>query len=154
MKINHKRTLKNNFPLGLYFQQLFSPNAYVKFFNPFSFWRRYKTNHLENCWEINTVRYLERCHKLEYRKNLLTEDPESRIELTATGTYRGVPWQKTTKNTIFVSQTPLKLKYRGVTYVTKRIVATERSQNLPSHQEIPQCRGQSCQPHKFFKIYP
>lgn len=66
MTIREKQQLKVNFPLIQYFQQLFASESSVRFINPFQFWRRYRINHLEACWSLNLVQYLERCHQLEY----------------------------------------------------------------------------------------
>ena len=66
MTIREKQRPKVNFPVIKYFQQLFASESYVKFINPFRFWRRYRINHLEACFSINLVQYLERCYQLEY----------------------------------------------------------------------------------------
>ncbi len=140
MTIREEKKIKVNFPISQYFQQLFDPDLYVKFINPFNFWRRYRINHLENCWAINIVQYLERCRQIEWqpgrsRSDLLRSprsasaslrsqrDTEPIKNFTEIGTYRSVPWEKTPKNTIFISQPSMKLKYRGVTYRTSNIVA-------------------------------
>ncbi len=66
MTIKEKQQFKVNFPILKYFQQLFASDSYVKFINPVRFWRRYRINHLEACWSINLVQYLESCYQLEY----------------------------------------------------------------------------------------
>ena len=55
MTIQEKQQFTVNFPVLKYFQQLFASDSYVKFINPFRFWRRYRINHLEACWSINLV---------------------------------------------------------------------------------------------------
>ncbi len=68
MTIREKQKIKVNFPIAQYFQQLFCPSLYVKFINPFSFWRRYnRINHLEACRAINIVQHLERCRQIEWQ---------------------------------------------------------------------------------------
>ncbi|MDJ0569853.1 MAG: hypothetical protein QNJ53_12500 [Pleurocapsa sp. MO_192.B19] len=66
MTTTEKRPTKISFPFGLYLRQLFSADTYVRFINPFSFWRRYRINHLETCGELDTVEYLERCHQIKW----------------------------------------------------------------------------------------
>ena len=146
MTIREEQKIKVNFPISQYFQQLFSPDLYVKFINPLSFWRRYRINHLETCWAIDIVQHLERCRQIEWQParsrsaslrgaSLLRSprsasaslrsqrDTEPIKNFTEIGTYRGVPWEKTPQNTILISQPSMKLKYRGVTYRTSNIVA-------------------------------
>ena len=127
MTIRGEQKIKVNFPISQYFQQLFCPDTYVKFINPFSFWRRYRINHLDNCWAINIVQYLERCRKVKWQPARPQQDNEEPIKnFTATGTYRSVPWEKTHQNTILIAliaQPIVELKYRGVTYRTSGIVA-------------------------------
>ena len=123
MKIKEAKKSKISFPLGLYFQQLVFPDTYVKFINPFSFWRRYRINHLEDSWEFDIVQHLERSHQTEWQPVHSQQDLESIKNLLQTGTYRGVPWEKKPQNTILISQPSLELKYRGVTYRTNGIVA-------------------------------
>ncbi len=66
MTIQEKQQFKVNFPVKQYFQQLFASDCYVKLINPLRFWRRYRINHLEACWSINQVEYLETLYQLEY----------------------------------------------------------------------------------------
>ena len=65
MAIREKHQFKVNFPLIEYFEQLFASESYVRFVNPFQFWRRYRINYLEVCWSHNLVQHLERCYQLE-----------------------------------------------------------------------------------------
>jgi hypothetical protein len=103
--------IKLNFPFGLYFQQLFCSDIYVKFVNPFSFWRKYRIAHLETCWELNVVRYLEGCYQLEWQP--------ATPQFPPTDTYQ---------NVILISQPRLELKYRGVTYSISGLSAIKISQ--------------------------
>ncbi len=123
MTIRGAQKIKVNFPINQYLQQLFCSDTYVKFINPFSFWRRYRINHLDNCWAINIVEYLERCRKIEWQPVRQHQDNEPIKNFIATGRYRSVPWEKTQQNTILIAQPILELKYRGVTYRTSGIVA-------------------------------
>jgi hypothetical protein len=111
--------IKLNFPFGLYFQQLFCPDIYVKFVNPFSFWRKYRIAHLETCWELNVARYLEGCYQLEWQPDI--------PQLLLTDTYQ---------NTILISQPCLELKYRGVTYSISGISAIKISQTKTHPSQI------------------
>lgn len=65
MNIGEKGAIKIGFPFGLYLKQLFSADTYVRYINPFNFWRRYRIDHLETCRELSTVKHLESCHKLD-----------------------------------------------------------------------------------------
>jgi hypothetical protein len=115
MKTQAVHPIKLRFPLYLYFQQLFTPDLYVKFINPFSFWRRYRINHLETCWEFNLVRHLENCRKIDLQpKNF--QQPTATDKITVTSIFRGLPWEKNPKNTILITQPTIQLKYRGVIY--------------------------------------
>lgn len=64
MNVPEKRLTKISFPLALYLKQLFFADIYVRFINPFNFWRRYKIAILETCRQLDTVKYLEHCYKL------------------------------------------------------------------------------------------
>lgn len=123
MTIKEEQRIKVNFPLSKYFQQLFSPDIYVKFINPFSFWRRYRINHLETCWAIDIVQRLERCRQLDSLPTRLPLDYASIKASGKIGTYRSVPWEKTARNTILINQPSFELKYRGITYRTNNIRA-------------------------------
>lgn len=127
MKTQEEQQIKLRFPFSLYFQQLFCPDAYVKFINPFGFWRRYRIKHLETCWDINIVRYLEQCHQIEWQLVRSHLDNKPNKNPIQTGIYRGLPWKKTPQNTILISQPSFELKYRGVTYITSGIVAVNNN---------------------------
>lgn len=120
MTTTEKRPTKISFPFGLYLRQLFSADTYVRFINPFSFWRRYRINHLETCGELDTVEYLERCHQIKWRPSKLFNCRESKNlrEISALSCF---PFNQADPNTIFIFQPSMKLKYRGVTYHTKEI---------------------------------
>ena len=127
MKTKTEQKIKLSFPLYLYLQQLFTPNLYVKFINPFSFWYQYRINHLETCWEFNTVLYLETCLKIDgqIKKN---QHNQSLNNLNVVGIYRGLLWEKNSKNTLLIAQPSLKLKYRGVTYHINQIAGIDDQQ--------------------------
>ena len=126
MKIKEAKKSKIRFPVGLYFQQLVFRDTYVKFINPFSFWHKYKINHLETSWEFDIVQHLEHCHQTEWQSIHSQQDLESlRENSLRTGIYRGIPWEKKPQNTILISQPSIELKYRGVTYRTPGIVAID-----------------------------
>jgi hypothetical protein len=80
---------KDNFPLLKYIKQLFSPSEAKRVFNPFLFWYIYKSQLLENCWQLDERKRLENCWYLTLALN-----PKI---------YR-------------TSSRPIELKYRGVTY--------------------------------------
>ncbi len=114
MKIRQTKTIqkpKVNFPVLLYFQQLFAANIHVKFLNPFSFWRKYKVEYLEKCWNFDMIRHFKNCHQLE-----LTSKKFRNIKYV------------TKQNKFLISQPDLQLKYRGVVYQTNRIVAVDGNQ--------------------------
>ena len=100
--------------LRLYFKQLFYRNIYVRYINPFSFWRRYRINHLETCCQQDRVQYLERCYQLwrspkpaDYRKKV---------------SCRAKSFDQSSLNTILIIRPLTKLKYRSVTYQTRRFI--------------------------------
>ena len=117
MQIKEAKKSKIRFPVGLYFQQLVSSDTYAKFVNPFSFWHKYKINHLETSWEFDIVQHLEYCHQTEWQQSI--------ENLLQTGTYRGIPWEKKPQDPILITQPSIELKYRGVTYRSFGIVAID-----------------------------
>lgn len=123
MKSKKEIPIKISFPVGLYFQQLFSADIYVKFINPFNFWRRYRIDHLENCRAIDIVRHLECCRQIEWQPTQVPQEPVKTLK--AIGSYRGLPWEKTPQNTILMSQPSFELKYHGVTYRTSSVAPTK-----------------------------
>lgn len=115
MNKRQTKAIKFSFPFGLYFEQLFSNDTYVKFINPFSFWRKYRIEHLESCRELNTVRYLENCHQLEWQPLKLPNSNISNSSQKSIDTSNAI--------LIFVFEPGIELKYRGVTYRNKKIVS-------------------------------
>ena len=109
MTTREGQKLKVNFPLKQYLQQLFASDTDLKFLNPFSFWRRYRINHLETCWAINPVQHLERCYQIEWKP--LSLKAETVMDFS-------FPGEKTIQNTLIISQPSFELKYHGVTYRT------------------------------------
>ena len=128
MKTKEKQPIKLHFPFDLYFQQLFARDTYVKFINPFSFWRRYRINHLETCWEIKTFQRLASFHQIALPPDCSPPNDRPIQNSTQAGIYRGVPWQKTPQQKILVAQPGIKLTYRGITYSKSRIVAINANQ--------------------------
>jgi hypothetical protein len=131
MNTRETRPVKISFPFRLYFEQLFSHDTYVRFINPFSFWRQYRIKHLESCRELNTVQYLESCHQLEWQSWKLPHSGinENSLKISTLST----SFEQKTSNTIFVLQPTIELKYRGVTYRTRKIVSV----NISSVQVEP-----------------
>lgn len=105
MKKEDKQQIRLHFPLGFYLKQLFSNNTYVRYINPFSFWRRYKINHLETCHELNIVQYLEHCYQLNYT-NIYAN---SSLKLAV--------------NIVIYPLPQIELKYRGVIYYTEDTIS-------------------------------
>jgi hypothetical protein len=124
MTTKDRKPIKISFPVGLYFEQLFSADTYVRFINPFGFWRRYRINHLETCRELDPVQYFERCHQKSWRsaKSLdlldLLDFPgnENYPETTIYGLYN--IFQQADANMILVFQPKVQLEYRGVIYLS------------------------------------
>lgn len=118
MNTKEKRAIRIGFPFGLYLRQLFSPDTYVRYINPFSFWHRYKIDCLKACYEIDTVEYLENCHRLNYQavKHTSIGSNIDNANVSMDSLLR-----QTQSNTIYTSQPLIKLKYRGVSYYTKDI---------------------------------
>jgi hypothetical protein len=115
MDAKEARQIKINFPFNLYFKQLFAPDTYVRFINPFSFWRRHRINHLETCCELNTVQYLEKCYHLERRfsKSIGERNNQSLKEIPS---YGQVPTQQISLHKIIVVIPRVELKYRSVDF--------------------------------------
>ncbi|MDJ0651016.1 MAG: hypothetical protein QNJ60_20170 [Xenococcaceae cyanobacterium MO_188.B19] len=125
MKIKETRVTQNpkvNFPFLLYFKQLFAANAniYVKLINPFSFWRRYRIEHLEKCRDFDIIQHLENCYQLE----LVSKKFPNCQSVTKQNIFE----PELSQNKILISQPNLQLKYRGVAYHTNRIVAVDANQ--------------------------
>ncbi|MBE9048431.1 hypothetical protein IQ255_29290 [Pleurocapsales cyanobacterium LEGE 10410] len=118
MTIREQRAIKISFPWNLYFKQLFATDNYVKFFNPFNFWRKYRTNHLEACREFEPVEHLERCYEIEGQVKIANYKTNN----NTTDTHNTLPWNRISNNQILVVQPSIKLKYRGVEYQKTQIV--------------------------------
>ncbi|AFZ34555.1 hypothetical protein Sta7437_0973 [Stanieria cyanosphaera PCC 7437] len=84
-----KIATKNNFPFLRYFKQLFFPSDAKRVLNPFLFLYVYKSQLLETYWQLDERKRLEHCWYLTLALN-----PKI---------YR-------------ISDRPIQLKYRGVTY--------------------------------------
>jgi len=117
MNTGEKRAVKIGFPFGLYFRQLFFADTYVRYINPFSFWHRYKINHLETCRELNTVRYLENCHRLNWES---VKSPKVTLNPDYGDSMENSLVKQAELNTIYISQPCIKLKYRGISYYSKK----------------------------------
>jgi HSP20 family protein len=118
MNTKEARQIKVKFPFSLYFKQLFAQDIYVRFINPFSFWRRHRINHLETCCALNTVQYLENCYHLERRssKSIGYRNNQNYKEISS---YGQVPAQQISLHKIIVVIPSVELKYRGVDYCKK-----------------------------------
>ena len=118
MNTEEKRAVKIGFPFGLYFKQLFSADTYVRYVNPFSFWHRYKIDHLKACHELNTVKHLENCRQLDCQAIKHTN-----IGSDIDYTYASMDSlaRQARSNTIYISQPRIELKYRGVSYFIRDI---------------------------------
>ncbi len=121
MTIKEQRLTKISFPFSLYFKQLFAADTYVRFINPFSFWRRYRINHLESCRELDTVEYLERCLQIKWRSPKLLNSRDTRNFL-ARSALTDLTEQEIVPHKIFIFRPSIKLKYRGTTYHTKQVL--------------------------------
>ena len=119
MNTVEKQAIKTGFPFGLYFKQLFSNDTYVRYINPFSFWRRYRTNHLETCYRLNIVQYFERCYQLDSR---FAKPINIGSEQNSTNISTNHFTESAKLNTIYISQPRIELKYRGVSYYTKDLI--------------------------------
>jgi HSP20 family protein len=118
MNTKEARQIKVNFPFSLYFKQLFAQDTYVRFINPFSFWRRHRIEYLETCCELNTVQYLESCYNLEWRssKSIDYTNNQSFKEISSSSQ---VPSQQISLHKIIIVMPSVELKYRGVAYRPK-----------------------------------
>ena len=118
MNAGEKLPIKIAFPFSLYLKQLFSTDPYVRYINPFSFWRRYKINHLETCHELNTVQYLKRCYQLDSQ---LAKSTKILLDRGYVDTLTNSLLKQAEFNTIYISQPWIELKYRGVSYYSKDV---------------------------------
>lgn len=109
--------IKFSFPWNLYFRQLFAADVYVRFINPFNFWRRSKIKHLENCSEIDLVEHLKRC----YQKKSPQTKSDRQIDLDCKNYSNNIQKPRLFK-TLFIVQSSENLKYRGIEYQKPTIV--------------------------------
>ena len=121
MNTGEKRGIKMGFPGGLYLRQLFSADTYVRHINPFSFWRRYKINHLESCRELDTVQYLKNCYQVKWQPTRVFNIKRN-TDNTNTLNYALI--KQVDSNRIVISQPTIRLKYRGVTYQVRDLTKT------------------------------
>ena len=112
------------FPWNLYLRQLFSPDTYVKFINPFNFWRRYRIDHLETCHERDIIQHLERCYHKPARtpKSSRTVKDQQTAETDDLG-HLSSP--QPSPQILLVARPKIKLKYRGVAYDFKEVVGMQ-----------------------------
>ena len=118
MNTGEKRAIKIGFPFGLYLKQLFSANAYVRYINPISFWRRCRIDHLKTCYELDTVKYLEKCRQLDCQ---VVKQTNIGLDIDYTDVSMGSLLRQAQLNTICISQPQIELKYRGVSYFIRNI---------------------------------
>lgn len=112
-------TIKFSFPWRLYFRQLFAAHTYVRFIDPFNFWRRYRIKHLEQCSELNPIEHLECCYqkKCPPRK---TRNCKTQSNHRAYSEKLNSP--EPIYKQIFIVQSSENFKYRGVEYQKPKIV--------------------------------
>ena len=101
--------------LRLYFKQLFYRNIYVRYINPFSFWRRYRINHLETCCQQDRVQYLERCYQLKRSPEPVSQRKEVNCESE-------ISFKQSSLNTTLIVRPITKLKYRSIIYQTRKFI--------------------------------
>jgi hypothetical protein len=132
MDAKEARQIKVSFPFNLYFKQLFAQDTYVRFINPFSFWRRHRINHLETCCELNTVQYLESCYNLKWRssKSIGERNNQRSKEIPS---YGQVPAQQISLHKIIVVIPSVELKYRSVDFCKQETP----SRNINNAEFVP-----------------
>lgn len=124
-----------SFPWRLYWQQLFSPNTYVKFINPFNFWRRYKIDHLETCRERDIIEHLERCYHKQARlpKSSHTIKDSESAENDSLG---HLSCQQPPPQILLIVRPKIKLKYRGVAYDLQEVIGIQIAQTALDSQLV------------------
>ena len=110
------------FPLRAYLKQLLATNIYVKFLNPWRFWRKCRIEHLETCLKFDEISYLEDCYQLDFLSNRFGESQTLKSDRKTTAKQNGSN-QNLSSNIILISQPSFELKYRGITYHKHKIVA-------------------------------
>lgn len=113
-----------SFPWNLYLRQLFSPDTYVKFINPFNFWRRYRIDHLETCRERDIIQHLERCYHKQARTPKSSRIPKDQQAKETDDLDRLSPAQPSPQ-ILLVVRPKIKLKYRGVAYDFREVVGIQ-----------------------------
>lgn len=123
MKVREEGKISIKFPIQKYFNQIFSNSAYVTIINPFKFWRRYRIEHLESCYQYNLVRFLECCR----RKECQPDKPNQENNSICSVKYRNLPFNQQNQNVILISQPNFELKYRGVSYRSNSIYMSNQT---------------------------
>jgi hypothetical protein len=118
MNTKKARQIKVNFPFSLYFKQLFAQDTYVRFINPFSFWRRHRIKYLETCCELNTVQYLENCYNLEWQSSK-SIGYRNNVSFKEISSFSQVSAQQISLHKIIIVIPNVELEYRGVAYHPK-----------------------------------
>lgn len=80
-------TIERNFPISKYLKQLFFGGQHPVC-HPQKFWYKHQIDYLENCWQLSEIQLIDFCWKI-------TLEMERQAKK---------------------SNSPIKLKYRGVTY--------------------------------------
>ena len=123
MKVKEEGKTTIKFPIQKYFQQIFSNSAYVTIINPFKFWRRYRIEHLESCYEYNLILFLDRCLRKERQPVKQNQENNS----TSSREDRSLSFNQQNPNVILISQPNYELKYRGVSYRSHSIYMSNRT---------------------------
>lgn len=68
---SRREEFDNQFPLWPYLSQPIGDPSFKLILNPWKFWRNYKTQKLEQCWQKNYIEFLESCwqKECEYKDN-------------------------------------------------------------------------------------
>ncbi len=123
MKVREEGKTTIKFPVQKYFRQIFSNSAYVTIINPLKFWREYRVEHLESCYEYNLTLLLERCQK----KECLPSKPNQKNDSVWGEKCRTLPFEQQNRNVILISQPNCELKYRGVSYCANSIYMSSQA---------------------------
>lgn len=133
MKVTEEGKTTIKFPIQKHFNQIFSNSAYVTIINPFKFWRRYRDEHLESCYEYNLVRFLERCQKKECQP----DKPNQENNSVWSKKYRGLTFNQQDQNAILISQPKFELKYRSNSYRSNSIYVSDKTRIGIKHNQHP-----------------
>lgn len=123
MKVREEGKTAIKFPVGKYFRQIFSNSAYVTIINPFKFWRKYRVERLESCYEYSLTLLLERCQKKECLPSKFDRENDS----VWWEKCRTLPFEQQNRNAIIISQPNYELKYRGVGYCANSIYISNQT---------------------------